>query len=92
MIVVLKLLPFLIDTVKDHEHYQIILQLIEIVQILFAPVIGLQTISRLKTLIEQHLKHMKNLFPDYPKAALFDSCSITDKIPGTNGPSHVHEI
>lgn len=42
----------------------VILELIEIVQILFAPVIGLQTINKLKRLIEQHLKHMKNLFPD----------------------------
>ncbi|KAM3583191.1 uncharacterized protein V6R79_011079 [Siganus canaliculatus] len=64
MIVLLKILPFLIDTVKDNEYYKIIIELIEIVQILFAPVIGLRTVSKLKTLIEQHLKHMKNLFPD----------------------------
>ncbi|CAG5851037.1 unnamed protein product [Menidia menidia] len=64
MIVLLKILPFLIDSVKDNEYYKIILELIEIVKILFAPVIGLQTLSKLKTLIEQHLKHMKNLFPD----------------------------
>lgn len=62
MIVLLKILPFLIDTVKDTEYYKFIL---EIVQILFAPVISLQTISRLRTLIEQHLKHMKNLFPEH---------------------------
>nr|XP_040046980.1 uncharacterized protein LOC120827889 [Gasterosteus aculeatus aculeatus] len=64
MIVLLKILPFLIDTAKDTEYYKIILELIEIVKILFAPVIGLQTISKLKRLIEQHLKHMKSLFPD----------------------------
>lgn len=64
MIVLLKILPFLIDKVKGTEYYAIILELIEIVQILFAPVIGLQTINKLKTLIEQHLKHVKKLFPD----------------------------
>ena len=64
MIVLLKILPFLIDTAKDTEYYKIILELIEIVKILFAPVIGLQTINELKRLIEQHLKHMKSVFPD----------------------------
>ncbi|XP_029021786.1 uncharacterized protein LOC114864938 [Betta splendens] len=64
MIVLLKILPFLIDADKDNEHYKIITELLEITQILFAPVISIQTISKLKTLIEQHLKHMKNIFPD----------------------------
>ena len=64
IIVLLKILPFLIDTVKGTEYYTIILELIEIVQILFAPVIGVQTIKKLKALIEQHLKHVKNLFPE----------------------------
>ncbi|KAL4008313.1 hypothetical protein ACER0C_002165 [Sarotherodon galilaeus] len=64
MIVLLKILPFLIDAAKGTEHYAFILELIEIVQILLAPVISLQTINKLKILIEQHLKHMKALFPD----------------------------
>lgn len=63
MIVLLKILPFLIDAAKGTEHYAFILELIEIVQILLAPVISLQTINKLKILIEQHLKHMKALFP-----------------------------
>lgn len=64
MLVLLKILPFLMDTAKDTEYYKIIIELIEIAEILFAPVIGLETISELKRLIEQHLKHMKSLFPD----------------------------
>ena len=64
MLVLLKILPFLIDAVKGNEYHTLILELIEIVQILIAPVICLQTINKLKSLIEQHLKHMKNLFPD----------------------------
>lgn len=52
--VLLKILPFCIDTAKDTEHYKVILELKEIVPMLFAPVIGLETITRLKRLIEQH--------------------------------------
>lgn len=63
MIVLLKILPFLIDKVKDNECYSLILELIEIVQILFALVISFQTIYRLKMPIE-HLKHMKRISPD----------------------------
>lgn len=64
MIVLLKIMPFLIDTAKGSEHYVVILEIIEIVQFLFAPVIGLQTINKLKILIEYHLKHVKTIFPD----------------------------
>lgn len=78
------ILLFLIDTAKDSEYYKII------IEILFAPVIGLQTISELKRLIKQHLKHMKSLFSLI--TTLFDSCSIADKTRGTNAPSHVHAI
>ena len=64
MIVLLKILPFLIDTIKGSDYHSVIIELIEIVQILFAPVICLQTIDRLKILIEEHLNHVKNLFPE----------------------------
>lgn len=62
--IVIVIVIILIDTAKDTEYYKIILELIEIVKILFAPAIGLQAISKLERLIEQHLKHMKSLFPD----------------------------
>lgn len=48
MLVLLIILPFLMDTAKDTEYYKIITELIEIAQILFAPVIGSETISELK--------------------------------------------
>lgn len=41
MIVLLKILPFLIDTIKGSDYHSVIIELIEIVQILFAPVICL---------------------------------------------------
>lgn len=64
MLVLLKILPFLMNNVEGNVYMQLILEVIEITQILFAPVISLQTISRLRLLIEQHLKHFKQLFPD----------------------------
>jgi len=38
--------------------------LFEIVQILFAPVIALNTTAKLKLLIKQHLSNVKRLFPE----------------------------
>ena len=62
----LRLLPFyiahLIDT--DEEHYLFLIQLIQIVQIIFSPVIKLNTIQHLKQLISEHLMQFKHLFPD----------------------------
>lgn len=46
------------------------IELIEIVQIVFAPVLSIATVSRLKLLIENHLKHWKELFSD---------CNVTPK-------------
>lgn len=40
-----QILPFLMDTAKDTEYYKISIKLIEIAKILFAPVIGFETIS-----------------------------------------------
>ncbi|XP_061734388.1 uncharacterized protein LOC133537390 [Nerophis ophidion] len=64
MLVLLKILPFLIDTTGENAHTQLLLKLLEIVKILFSPIIALATLPRLKLLIEQHLRHFKQLFPD----------------------------
>ncbi|XP_030231383.1 uncharacterized protein LOC115557593 [Gadus morhua] len=64
MLVLLKILPFLIDKIGENDYTQMLLKLLEIVKILFSPIIALSTLSRLKLLIEQHLKHFKQLFRD----------------------------
>lgn len=64
MLVLLKILPFLLDVIKGSAYFSFILELLEIVQLLFSPVICLETIDKLKVLIEQHLQHFKDLFPD----------------------------
>lgn len=64
MLVLLRILPFLFGAVQKNQFVKFLLELIEIVQIIFAPVISLYTVSNLKVLIEQHLKHMKELFPE----------------------------
>ncbi|KAL2102281.1 hypothetical protein ACEWY4_001449 [Coilia grayii] len=63
MLIFLKILPFLLRDV-DNEYVKFINKLIEIVQIVLAPVISLQTISRLKIIIEEHLNQFKHLFPE----------------------------
>lgn len=62
MLILLKILHFLLDGV-DNEYTKFILKLIEIVQIVLAPIISLQTVLRLKSMIEQHLYQFKQLFP-----------------------------
>lgn len=61
-------MPFLIDKIVLSEYRQFLLKLLEIVKILFSPVIALRTVSTLslflKFLIEQHFKDFKLLFPD----------------------------
>ena len=64
MLVLLKILPFLIDKIGENDYTQMLLKLLEIVKIIFSPIIALSTLPRLKLLIEQHLKHFKQLFPD----------------------------
>lgn len=59
MLVLLKILTFLIDTIGENDYTQMLLKLLEIVKILFSPIVALSTLSRLKLLIEQHLKHFK---------------------------------
>lgn len=63
MLIFLKVLPFLLNDV-DNEYVKFIIRLIEIVQIVLAPIISLQTIVRLKSMIEQHLYQFKQLFPE----------------------------
>ncbi|KAM7399882.1 hypothetical protein PAMP_019120 [Pampus punctatissimus] len=63
MLILLKIMPFLLNTIEKNEYVQFVLDLIEIVQILFAPVLSVQTVLRLRCLIEQHLKVFKQLFP-----------------------------
>ncbi|KAM7380069.1 hypothetical protein PAMP_003389 [Pampus punctatissimus] len=64
MLILLKIMPFLLNTIEKNEYVQFVLDLIEIVQILFAPVLSVQTVLRLRCLIEQHLKMFKQLFPE----------------------------
>lgn len=64
MLVLLKIVPFLLDVIKGTAYFSFILELLEIVQILFSPVISLETTDKLKVLIEQHLKHFKDLFSE----------------------------
>nr|XP_054587799.1 uncharacterized protein LOC129153069 [Nothobranchius furzeri] len=65
MLILIKILPFLLDCVVEKNPYiQFILDLIEIVKILFAPVLSVQTVSKLKQMIENHLKQFRQLFPE----------------------------
>lgn len=64
MLVLLRILPFVLESLEVNAYIQLIIELIEIVQIVFAPVLSIVTVSRLKLLIENHLKHWKELFPD----------------------------
>lgn len=65
MLVLLRILPFVLENLEVGAYRQLIIELIEIVQIVFAPVISIATVSRLKLLIKNHLKHWKELFPDH---------------------------
>lgn len=63
MLILLKIIPFLLNSIEKSEYVQFVLDLIEIVQILFAPVLYVQSVLRLKTMIELHLNKFKQLFP-----------------------------
>lgn len=62
----LRLLPFILcSLVTDHNQvYQLITELLAIVQILFSPVVSLRTLNLLELLIDEHLCHFKNVFPE----------------------------
>lgn len=64
MLILLKIVPFLLNSLATNEYVKFVLELIEIVKILFAPVVSVNTVLRLKKLIELHLKQFKRLFPD----------------------------
>ena len=64
MLVLLRVLPFVLESLEVNASVQLIIKLIEIVQIVFAPVISIATVCRLKLLIENDLKLWKELFPD----------------------------
>lgn len=64
MLILLKIMPFLLNSIATNEYVKFVLELIEIVKILFAPVVSVNTVLRLKKLIELHLKQFKRLFPD----------------------------
>lgn len=59
MLILLKIMPFLLNSIEKNEYVQFVLDLNEIVQILFV-----QSVLRLKQMIEQHLKQLKQLFPE----------------------------
>lgn len=63
MLILLKIIPFLFNDM-DNEYVTFILKLIQIVQIVLAPVISLQTVLQLRHMIEQHLHQFKELFPE----------------------------
>lgn len=65
MLVLLRILPFVLESLEVNAYIQLIIELIEIVQIVFAPVLSIVTVSRLKLLIENNLKHWKEFFPDH---------------------------
>jgi hypothetical protein len=58
-------LPFVLESLEVNACVQFITELIVIVQIVFAPVISIATVSRLKSLIENHMKRWKELFADH---------------------------
>lgn len=63
MLILLKILPFLLNDM-DNEYVKFIIKLIEIVQIILAPIISLQIVLQLRTMIEHHLCQFKQLFPE----------------------------
>ncbi|XP_022616414.1 uncharacterized protein LOC111232973 isoform X2 [Seriola dumerili] len=65
MLTLLQIMPFLLNCVDKKTCIQFVLDLRDIVQILFAPVLSVQTVSTLKEMIEKHLKKFKELFPDH---------------------------
>ncbi|KAG7456398.1 hypothetical protein JOB18_008800 [Solea senegalensis] len=64
MLILLKIMPFLLSNIENNVYVQFVLDLVEIVQLLFAPVLSVHTVLRLKKMILQHLKKFKQLFPE----------------------------
>ena len=61
----LRLLPFILSSLvdKSYGYYQLLKEMIAIVQIIFSPVISLDTIALLKVQIAEHLGGFKQKFP-----------------------------
>ena len=61
-----RLLPFIIAPFVDidNEYHIFMIELIQITQIIFSPVIHINTVQYLRRLIEEHLVHFKSLFPE----------------------------
>lgn len=70
ILVLLRMLPFVLGSLEDNAYVHLINELTEIVQIVFAPILTITTVSRLKSLIKNHMKHWKKLFTE---------CNITPK-------------
>ena len=64
MLIFLKILPYILNSIKDHTHVKFIIELIEITQILFAPLLFRETLQKLRAMIEKHLKTFRELFPE----------------------------
>ena len=81
ILVLLRILPFVLKSLKASAYVHLIIELIEIVQIVFAPVLTIATVSRLKSVIENHLKKMEGTFSSkqyHTSAALYGTFAITD--------------
>ena len=61
----LRLLPFILSSLidEDDHYYELLKELIAIVQIIFSPVVSLDTVNLLKVLIAKHLSQFKDKFP-----------------------------
>ena len=62
----LRLIPFILRSLipVDDDYYTLVIELIELRQIVFAPVITLPTINLLKGKIGEHLRNFKEHFPN----------------------------
>ena len=62
----LQLLPFSLSNLVDQStaYYTFLIQIMEISQIVFSPVISKETVTALEGLIEEYLKFFKQLIPD----------------------------
>ena len=62
----LRLLPFILSSLIDEDDHnnELLKELIAIVQIIFSPVVSLDTVNLLKVLIAKHLSQFKDKFPD----------------------------
>jgi hypothetical protein len=66
-------LPFLIGDLvpEDDEHWELLCTLLQIVRIIFAPVVSKDQVAYLQVLIQKFLVNFKELFPE---------CSIIPKM------------